>query len=132
MSELEIKANAEQYALKRITSTDLSIQARDKILIQDAYEKGFNDCYAMAREENGIEWHGNEEPKEHKEIIMTIRPDEIEAEIGIMAQQITELLEFVDLREFDSTEAISKLGDAHSLLDDIESAIRAKIKEGEA
>lgn len=51
MSELEIKANAEQYALKRITSTDLSTQARDKILIQDAYEKGFNDCYVMAREE---------------------------------------------------------------------------------
>ena len=63
---------------------------------------------------------------------MTIRPDEIKAEIGIMAQQIRELLEFVDMREFDSTEAISKLGDAHSLLDDIESAIRAKIKEVEA
>lgn len=51
MTELEIKANAEQYALSRITSTDLPTQARDKILIQDAYEKGFNDCYAMAREE---------------------------------------------------------------------------------
>lgn len=51
MSELEIKANAEQYALKRITSTDLSTQARDKILIQDAYEKGFNDCCATVRKE---------------------------------------------------------------------------------
>lgn len=51
MSELEIKANAEQYALKRIASTDLLMQARDKILIQDAYEKGFNDCYAITREE---------------------------------------------------------------------------------
>ncbi len=49
MNKLEIKANAEQYALKTITSSDLFTRARDKILIQDAYEKGFNDCYEIVK-----------------------------------------------------------------------------------
>ena len=106
MSELEIKANAEQYALKRIASTDLSKQARDKILIQDAYEKGFNDCYVMAREEYEKQIEELQEELKAKQVVLndfksrcetvTERFNKKSGELNQAKEIIREYLEWAD------------------------------------
>lgn len=53
-----------------------------------------------------------------------IKPDDIDVEIGLKKNQISEIMEFVDLIEFDKLEAIEKLNTAHQLLDEIETAIK--------